>query len=134
MAKRTKKAKPKPASPEPTRRGRPRQADLPGTEDRKIRALEEAAEAYAEIRDERMQLNQREAELKSALLAQMKKLGKTVYHRDGITITVVAEEETVKVRVKKASDEDDDEDQDDMPPQLGEEFAEERAAAVNAED
>jgi len=108
------------------RRGRPRQEDLPGTEDRAIKPLEQAAAEYADIRDQRMELNESEAQLKANLLKLMKKHGKTVYHRDGITITVVSEEESVKVRVKKAGE-------NDETPANGREFDNERAAAV-AED
>jgi hypothetical protein len=43
MAKKTTKTK----DTKPARPGRPRQADLPGTEDRAIKALEDAATVYA---------------------------------------------------------------------------------------
>ncbi len=89
------------------RRG-PKNTALPGMSDSAIKPLEEAAEAYADIRDQRQALNQDEAKLKASVLSLMKKHGKTVYQRNGITITVVAEEETVKVRVRKASDDDED--------------------------
>ena len=79
----------------------PRQARLPGTEDPKIEGLHSAALDYAEIRDERMELTEREHELKTKLLALMHQHKKQSYHYNGVTITVVVEEETVKVRVKK---------------------------------
>jgi hypothetical protein len=41
------------------------------------------------------------------VLGLMKKHGKTVYQRGAITITLVTEEETVKVRVRKATDDED---------------------------
>lgn len=82
--------------------GRPRQQDL--IEDRAIKPLEDAASEYAQMRDERMVLTESEATLKVNLLAMMKKHGKTVYHRGGVTITVVAEKEKVKVRVKKPAE------------------------------
>jgi len=124
MAKRTKK-KPAPphrvntvkgrgARPEsrevapPGRKGRPRQQDLPGTEDRAIKPLEEAAQDYAEIRDRRMALNAEEVGLKAKVLRLMKHHGKQAYHRDGVSIEIVVEEETVKVRVKKVDDETDE--------------------------
>jgi hypothetical protein len=119
-----------PDAPAPKRRGRPRQADLPGTEDRAIKALEDAAGAYADIRDQRIALNVDEAKLKSQVLTLMHKHGKTIYQRDGITITIIPEQETVKVKVRKPGDDDEVDDE----PEAGEEFAEERAAAVNAED
>lgn len=86
------------------KRGRPRQADL--IEDRAIKPLEDAAAEYAEVRDERMRLNEQESGLKAKLLSLMKKHGKTKYLHDGVSIEVVTEEETVKVRVKKPGDED----------------------------
>jgi len=90
-------------------RGRPRQQDLPGTEDRVIKALEDAASDYADIRDRRIALNAEEAPLKAKLLTLMKQHKKTLYRRDGIEIEVVPKstEETVKVRLRKAGDEDD---------------------------
>jgi hypothetical protein len=90
------------------RAGRPKNEALPGMSDRAIKELEEAAEAYADIRDQRQALNVDEAKLKTSVLGLMKKHGKTIYQRSGITITVVAEEETVKVRVRKGDDEDED--------------------------
>ncbi len=90
----------------PGRRGRPRQQDLPGTEDRAIQAIEEKAADYADVRDRRMALNTAEADLKGDLLTLMKQYNKTVYKRDGVEIEVVPKstEETVKVKLKKADD------------------------------
>lgn len=92
----------------PDKPRRPRQADLPGTEDRAIKALEDKAHEYVNVRDERMALSKDESELKGALLALMKKHGKTEYKRDGITITIVPEAETVKVKVSAADEETDE--------------------------
>lgn len=95
------------------KRGRPKAQDLPGMEDRAIKPLEDAAQDYARIRDERIELNASEANLKASVRALMKKHGKTVYRHGGVTITLIAEEETVKVRVRKAGDGDDaDQDED----------------------
>jgi hypothetical protein len=113
----------------PANGGRPRQADLPGTEDRAIKPLETAAAAYADIRDQRIALNVDEAKLKASLLALMHKHGKTIYTRDGITITVIPEGESVKVKVRKPGD--DDEDQGDADHG---EFAKDRRAAVEADE
>lgn len=87
---------------------RPRQAELPGTEDSAIKALEDAGARYAEIRDERIELNVSEAKLKKNLITLMHKHGKTIYRRHGIEIELVAEEETVKVRIKKPAKQDDE--------------------------
>jgi len=87
---------------------RPRQGDLPGTEDRAIKPLEQAAAAYADIRDQRIALNVDEAKLKASLLTLMHKHDKTTYARNGIIITVIPEGESVKVKVRKPDEEDDD--------------------------
>ena len=84
-----KKAKEKPAN-----------QDLPGMEDRAIAALETLAAEYADLRDQRMALNQEEAALKAKLLVAMKQHGKERYLRGKIRIRLVAKE-TVKVRVPK---------------------------------
>ena len=102
MAKRASKADRKLSTPDKPKRGRPRQQDL--IEDRAIKPLEDAANDYAEIRDERMRLTEQETGLKAKLLSLMKKYQKTTYDRDGIHVEIVHEEETVKVRVKKPSE------------------------------
>jgi len=78
----------------------PRDRDLPGMEDRAIKALEDLAFTYADLRDQRIALNQEEAALKAKLLAEMKRHGKERYRRGKIRIRLVAKE-TVKVRVPK---------------------------------
>jgi len=82
----------------------PRQTSLPGMGDNKIQAIENAAMDYAEIRDQRQELTTQEIDLKKRLLDLMHKEGKTEYKRDGISVKIVVEEETVKVRVKEESD------------------------------
>ena len=79
----------------------PRQKSLPGMGDAKIAAIENAALDYAEIRDKRQALSADESSLKKELLNLMHKQGKTEYKRNGISVKVVIEEETVKVRVKE---------------------------------
>jgi hypothetical protein len=92
-------------------RGRkPKSQALPGMEDHAIKALEDVAESYAEIRDQRMELTQREHELKSNALKLMHRYDKTIYRHNGVEITVVVGEEDVKVRVKKPGDDAADED------------------------
>ena len=103
---------------QPGRRGRPRQQDLPGTEDRAIKPLEDAAQDYAEIRDRRMALNAEEVGLKAKVLRLMKQHGKQAYHRDGVSIEIVVEEETVKVRVKKAGDDEETETSDEVEVEI----------------
>jgi hypothetical protein len=74
---------------------------LPELEHRAIPELEDAAHAYADLRDQRMELTQREHALKVQTTSLMKKHGKTVYRHDGIEILLEQPEETVKVRVTR---------------------------------
>jgi hypothetical protein len=92
---------------------RPRQQDLPGTEDRAIKALEDIAASYADWRDRRMELTREEKELKSHVLRLMHKHGKTIYRHDGIEIRLVEGEEDVKVRIKKPGEDQDEDGPDD---------------------
>jgi hypothetical protein len=92
----------------PRPRGRPRQQDLPGTEDRILRPLDDIAAAYADVRDRRIELNKEEAQLKASALKLMHKFEKTIYRHDGIEIFLIAGEEDVKVKVRKATDDEDD--------------------------
>jgi hypothetical protein len=85
------------------------QQRIPGTES-EIDELDDLASEYANIRDQRMELNRQEAALKQNLLTMMHRHKKTTYHHDGIEIDIIQEEETVKVRVKKPKDEEGDED------------------------
>jgi hypothetical protein len=80
---------------------KPRQARLPEMQDPQIEELEAKAEAYAEVRDQRMALTPEENRLKTELLGLMKKHGKTSYVHDGYDIKVIVESEKVRVRVKK---------------------------------
>lgn len=79
---------------------KPKDQVLVGMEDSAIPELEKLARQYAEIRDQRMDLNEAEVKLKAKTLQAMKKHGKDTYKRAGVTITVVHEEEGLKVRVK----------------------------------
>jgi hypothetical protein len=79
-----------------------RQERLPGMKDAKLEALHNAALSYAEIRDQRQALTKQEVELKGSLLTLMHKHKKDHYEYNGVTIDLVAEQETVKVRVAKA--------------------------------
>lgn len=78
---------------------------LPGMEDPAVEALEEKALQYAQVRDERIGLSQKEGELKEVLLALMKAQERTHYHHGSITIDIVHEKENVKVKVKASEEE-----------------------------
>jgi len=100
-----KKKDPSPVNHKPVAKKKiPRQEALPGMENTKITAIENAAMDYAEIRDERQELTLREVELKTKLLDLMHKAGKTEYKRNGISVKIVPEGENVKVRVKSEDD------------------------------
>lgn len=82
---------------------RQRQADLPEMEDRAIKPLEDAAEEYAEIRDERIKLNAQEVKLKKRVRDLMHKHNKTAYRYGGVVIELEPPdgEEKVTVRISK---------------------------------
>ena len=86
----------------------PRQQRLPEMEDSKISVLEDCALSYAEARDERMGLSQREVELKGKLLDLMKAEKKEHYKRGNIKIDIVHEKENVKVKIKAATEDEPD--------------------------
>ena len=109
MAKRATSAT-KPRAKRVNGRGRPRQPDLPGTDDRRLQPLDDVAAAYAEVRDRRIDLKSEEDELKARALALMHQFKKTIYKHDGIEIRLVAGEEDVKVKVRKTTEDTDDED------------------------
>jgi hypothetical protein len=123
-----KKAAPKPKKAPVAKHKIARQKSLPGMEDTKIAGIESCALDYAEMRDERQRIGKDEVTLKNRLLDLMHKAGKTEYHRNGISITVVTEKEMVKVRVKsESSDEvevsDTDQPEVEMPDEIEEEVA-----------
>jgi phosphate starvation-inducible protein PhoH len=99
-------AKRKKATTQVQQTRRPKLQALPGLEDHAIKPLEDAAELYAEIRDQRMELTQREHELKINALKLMHQYKKTIYRHNGVEITLVHGEDDVRVRVKKAGNDD----------------------------
>lgn len=83
---------------------RPTQARLPGTEGKaRIAALEKAAAAYVEARDERMELTEKEVEKQQALVAAMDKAGLEMYRCEDMKF-VVEISKTTKAKVRKVSD------------------------------
>lgn len=82
----------------------PRQDALPGVGDEKIQAIESAALDYAEVRNERQGLTQREVEVKGRLIDLMHAKKLTEYKRNGISIKLTVEKEKVTVRVKSEGD------------------------------
>jgi len=94
----------------------PRQESLPEMGDRNIEALQDAALSYAEVRDQRMNLGRQEVELKSKLLDLMHAHNKESYVFGNVSITIVHEEENVKVKVRSDEPEQDEEEVDDGIP------------------
>lgn len=84
---------------------------LPGIVDRAIQEIEDAAEEYASLRDQRMALNRDESACKEKLRGLMHDNKKKSYKRGRIEVELVKEtvEEQVKVRVRKGDDDDDNE-------------------------
>lgn len=108
-------------------RKQPRTGSLPGMEDHAIKALDLVAADYADIRDSRMDLTRQEVDLKSRALKLMKKYGKTTYKHNGVSIEIVAGDESIKVRVKVPSEEpnaDDPKAPEDAPDDAGTESVE----------
>ena len=86
-----------------------RQQKIPGTERTKHADIEKAADHYAEIRDERMELTEREGKAQESRLAAMKKHGIESYKLDdGREVFVEHGDDKVKVRKPKAPREDDE--------------------------
>lgn len=85
---------------------RGRQERLPGVEeDPLIEALQDAALDYADIRDQRQALTAREVEAKGRLKDLMHAHKKEVYRHGGVVVTLVKEEENVKVKIKATDEE-----------------------------
>lgn len=79
---------------------------IPGMEDVKIEALDEAIERYVEARDRRMELTKVETAAKQALEKHMQENKKETYrHSEGHLVCVIEDGET-KMKVKAVSDEE----------------------------
>lgn len=100
--KRKPKAEEKPA-PKPS--AKMRQASLPGTKTKAHEDIDEAAAAYCEVRDERIECSKRESEAKRVLLERMKKHDVREYVSGKVEITREVVEE--KLKVKLLDDEED---------------------------
>lgn len=91
-----------------------KQSRLPGTEDHRIKKLEDLAEEYVSVRDERQSALRSEIEIKGKLLAEMHGLGKARYETEDIFIEIKSQDEKLKVKLKKSRDEEQgDEEQDE---------------------
>ena len=100
-----KKAAKKHANAKPVAKG-PRQSSLPGMDDRAIRALNEAALSYDDVKKERMKLTEQEVELKEQVRELMHAQKRKHYRYKNIEIALEPEGEKVKVRVRSEGDEE----------------------------
>jgi len=88
---------------------RKRQAFIPGTEPPSIPEIDEAADVYVELRDNRMGQQKDEAEALEKLTALMHQNSVTTYEYDGKTVTLEALEK-VRVRRNKSGKDNGDDD------------------------
>jgi hypothetical protein len=86
-----------------------RQLRIEGTEETRVKEIDDAAEAYVEARDARMAKTEREVEAKEALIGVMKKHSRDVYRDDDATppliVTLVPGKDAVKVSEQKDEEE-----------------------------
>jgi|SRR5437660_7853345 len=111
----------------------PRQSSLPGMDDRAIRALNEAALSYDDVKKERMKLTEQEVELKEQVRELMHAQKRKHYRYKNIEIALEPEGEKVRVRVR--SDGDAEETPEVEPEEVdGDEEAEEAVDEVEESD
>jgi len=119
----------------------PRQSSLPGMDDRAIRALNEAALSYDDVKKERMKLTEQEVELKEQVRELMHAQKRKHYRYKNIEIALEPEGEKVKVRVRSEGDEeetpevepeevDGDEEAEEAVDEVIEEFEETEPPAI----
>lgn len=99
---------------------KPKQQDLPGMEDRALKPLENLAEQYADVRDQRMELTRQESQMSADLLALMHKYEKTEYHHGEVHIWVKVIDEKVRVKIGEIPAKATDFSPEDIAVQTGE--------------
>lgn len=82
-------------------KGRLKQQLIPGTEPEVHKDINDAADDYRDVRDQRMQLMKPEALKKATLLAAMQKHKLRRYSYGRVLVEIVPGDETVRVRTKK---------------------------------
>lgn len=85
----------------PYERKQPKQQPLPGTQSARNRVLETNARDYVALADDLAAIRKRKAKTEADLVANMHKAGLTTYARNGVTVTLIPETETVKVKYRK---------------------------------
>lgn len=81
------------------RKKTPKQVTIEGTERKAIPAIRKAAETYVEIRDERMELTEREVEANEKLVQVMTKHDVVDYTDEDAQIRVTIRETKTKAKV-----------------------------------
>ena len=84
-----------------------KQMDIPGTERKAIKAIEEKAEEYQELKEKRSAILSKEIACKGQLHELMKKHGETNYKcRDSdLMVSLISTEETIKVKHVESDEE-----------------------------
>jgi len=83
----------------------PRQKQLPGMEDKKIAALQDAALSYAEARDARIAATGDEVSAKKHLLSVMHANKKKRYVHGDVYVEIIPEGEKLKVKILEDGEE-----------------------------
>ena len=84
---------------------KPRQVTIPGTAAKSLKDIDDAAEHYVAIRDERMEFTKQEVQAQAALLAAMNAHGLKDYRDDNADppLVVTLTEPGIKAKVKKCT-------------------------------
>lgn len=92
---------------------RPKQTSVPGTEPKTVKEVTDAAEAYAEFRDQRQSLGRDERGAKLKLIEAMRKANLTSYRDPNASppFTVTLTEGETKVKVKRDGEADNESDE-----------------------
>jgi len=82
-----------------------KQMEIPGAERKRVKELDDAAEAYVDQRDKRMAQSEKEKDAKDALIAAMRKNDVLVYRDDDhvppLVVTLVSKD---NVKVSEVDD------------------------------
>lgn len=87
-----------------------RAQDLPGMEDRSIKALEQLAAQFVDLKDQRKALKNQEDALTTKIIATLRKHEKDYYKRDGLEIRIELAAEKVKVTMQRKDEAEEDAD------------------------
>jgi ABC-type uncharacterized transport system ATPase subunit len=101
----------------------PRQTRIPGTEGKKIKEIDKAAEKYVELRDARIAAGVKEKEAKAELLAAMKANKLKIYQDDDavppLLVTITPSDFKLKVAKVTGEDEEDGDEGEEETEETG---------------